>query len=71
MRPDAPHKALGFLVLGVALALISLAWNGATALLAGTLARGAGRNPTVRVWLERVVGASFIALGARLALGRS
>jgi threonine/homoserine/homoserine lactone efflux protein len=71
VRADAPHKGLGFLLLGVALAIISLAWNSGTALLAGTLARRASRTPQFRLWLERTVGASFIALGARLAFSRS
>lgn len=71
VRAEAAHKSLGFLLLGLALALISLAWNSVTAMLAGTLARRASRSPQLRLWLERTVGASFIALGARLALSRS
>jgi threonine/homoserine/homoserine lactone efflux protein len=39
--------------------------------LAGTLARRAGRSPRLKLWLERTVGASFIALGAKLALTRT
>lgn len=71
VRADASHKTLAFLVLGAAFAFISLFWNSGTALLAGTLARRAGRNPCVRLWLERIVGAGFVALGARLALSRT
>lgn len=70
VRADADHKWLGFLLLGMALSAISLVWNSGTALLAGTLARRASGRPQVRLWLERTVGASFVALGARLALSR-
>ncbi len=70
VRTDAPQKTLGFLLLGVAFALISMGWNSGTAFLAGTLARRAGRNPRVKLWLERTVGATFVALGTRLALTR-
>lgn len=71
VRTDAPQKTLAFLLLGVAFAVISMGWNSGTAFLAGTLARRAGRNPRVRLWLERVVGATFVALGAKLAFTKS
>lgn len=71
VRADAPQKTLAFLLLGVAFAVLSLGWNTGTALLAGTLARSAGRKPHLRRWLERIVGMTFIALGARLALTRN
>jgi threonine/homoserine/homoserine lactone efflux protein len=71
VRTDATHKTLAFLVLGVAFAAISMCWNSGTALLAGTLARRAGRNPRVKLWLERTVGSAFVALGAKLALTRT
>jgi RhtB (resistance to homoserine/threonine) family protein len=70
VRTDAPQKTLAFLLLGVTFAAISLCWNSGTAFLAGTLARRAGRSPRVRLWLERTVGVTFIALGAKLALSR-
>lgn len=70
VHPDAPQKTLGFLLLGVAFAVISMGWNSGTAFLAGTLARRAGRSPRVKLWLERTVGVTFIALGAKLALTR-
>jgi len=71
VRADATQKTLAFLLLGVAFAAISLCWNSGTAFLAGTLARHAGRSPRIRLWLERAVGATFIALGAKLALSRN
>jgi len=71
VRADAPQKTLAFLMLGLAFAAISMCWNSGTAFLAGTLARGAGRNPHIKLWLERVVGASFVVLGVKLALTRN
>ncbi|HZW22776.1 LysE family translocator [Noviherbaspirillum sp.] len=71
VRSDAQQKTLAFLVLGVAFALISMAWNSGTAFLAGTLARRAGSSPRAKLWLERVVGATFVALGAKLAFTKS
>ncbi|HEY8605714.1 MAG TPA: LysE family translocator [Noviherbaspirillum sp.] len=71
VRADAPNKTLGFLLLGVAFAAVSMAWNSGTALLAGTVAKGAGGRPGLKLWLERLVGASFIALGAKLAFSKA
>jgi RhtB (resistance to homoserine/threonine) family protein len=71
VRTDTPQKTVAFLLLGVMFAAISMCWNSGTAFLAGTLARRARRNPKLRLWLERVVGSAFIALGAKLALTRN
>ncbi|QRX83762.1 LysE family translocator [Glaciimonas sp. PAMC28666] len=67
VRHDSPHKILAFLILGGVFALMSLCWNSGTALLAGTLSRHASNNPQIKQWLERTVGAAFIALGVKLA----
>jgi threonine/homoserine/homoserine lactone efflux protein len=71
VRTDAPQKTVAFLLLGVMFAAISMCWNSGTAFLAGTLARRARRNSKLRLWLERMVGSAFIALGAKLALTRN
>lgn len=71
VRVDAPQKAAAFLTLGVAFVAISTVWNSGTAFLAGTLARRAGRNPHIRIWLERVVGGAFVALGVKLAFSKN
>jgi threonine/homoserine/homoserine lactone efflux protein len=71
VQNGAPHKTLAFLLLGLTLAAISMCWNSGTALLAGTLARRASRNPRIRLWLERAVGGAFVALGAKIAFDRS
>ncbi|OWW21781.1 LysE family translocator [Noviherbaspirillum denitrificans] len=71
VRTDAPHKTLAFLLLGAAFVVLSTFWNSGTAFLAGTLARRAGRSPRVKLWLERSVGATFVALGAKLAFTKA
>lgn len=71
VRPDSQQKALAFLVLGAVFVLFSTVWNSGTAFLAGTLTRHAGSNPHIKSWLERSVGAAFIALGAKLALTKN
>ena len=68
----APHKALAFIVLGTVFVLNSTLVNLAIAGLAAALGqRLAGRPAARRIgrWLNRGVGAVFIALGLRLALG--
>ena len=68
----APHKALAFIVLGTVFVVNSTLVNLAIAGLAAALRqRLAGRPGSRRIglWLNRGVGAAFIALGLRLALG--
>lgn len=67
---DAQHKTVAFLLLGATFVAMSTVWNSGTAFLAGTLARRAGRNPRVKLWLERLVGGAFVALGIKLATTR-
>lgn len=71
VRADSSQKTAAFLVLGAAFVALSTVWNSGTAFLAGTLARRAGRNPHVRLWLERVVGGAFVALGVKLAFSKN
>jgi threonine/homoserine/homoserine lactone efflux protein len=63
---DAPSKAAAFLVLGCLFNVTGTAWNLAVAWFAGRV----GRSPSLdwlRVWLERTLGALFVAAGVRLA----
>jgi threonine/homoserine/homoserine lactone efflux protein len=71
VRADSQQKTVAFLLLGLVFVMISTCWNSGTAFLAGTLARRAGRSPAIRLWLERSVGAAFVALGVRLALTKN
>ncbi len=65
---DSPSKGLAFAVLGGVMIAISTIYNGSVAWLAGSITHRMHGAPRVKAWLERSVGAAFIALGARLAL---
>ena len=68
---DAPHKALAFIALGTVFVVNSTAVNLLIAVAAAALRRRLGDGPGLRRlggWLNRGVGAAFIALGLRLAL---
>lgn len=68
---DAPSKAAAFLFLGAVFNINGmvwchlLAWSGA---VAGARARGRGWARTVGAWLNRGIGALFLAFGVRLAM---
>ena len=64
---DSPSKGLAFAALGAVMIVISTVYNGAVAWLAGSITQRMRGAPLVRTWLERSVGAAFVALGARLA----
>lgn len=63
----APSKALAFLVLGCLFNVTGTAWNLAVAWFAGRLGASA-QFGWLRAWLERTLGALFMAAGVRLAL---
>lgn len=67
IAPDAPSTALAFVALGLIFDVVGTAWNIAVACVAGRLAH-ASNGQNVRIWLERVIGALFIGIGAKLAL---
>jgi threonine/homoserine/homoserine lactone efflux protein len=69
--PHAPRQTLAFLLLGVTFVAFSTVWNSGTAFVAGTLSRRAGNNPNLKQWLERAVGAAFIALGVKLVFTKN
>jgi RhtB (resistance to homoserine/threonine) family protein len=67
IAPDAPRKALAFVLLGTLFNLNSVAVNSAWALAAAWMAR---RDTVQRgmQWLDRVAGAMFVGFGVKLAL---
>ncbi len=65
--PASPLKALAFAVLGAVLVAMSTVYNAAVAWLAGGITHRLRAVPQFRAWLERTIGAAFIALGARIA----
>jgi threonine/homoserine/homoserine lactone efflux protein len=70
VAPDAPHKAIAFLLLGALFVIMSTCWNCGTALVAGAVTQRLKGGHRFQRWLERGVGSIFIALGARLALAK-
>lgn len=68
---DAPDKTLAFLLLGLVFIVMSTIWNSFTALVAGTLAHRARHSLQIRIWLERVVGTAFVAIGVKLAFTKN
>jgi threonine/homoserine/homoserine lactone efflux protein len=64
------HKPAAFLVLGLVFVGMSTVHNSSVAWLAGSITQRLRRAPRAKVWLERSVGAAFIALGIRLVIGR-
>ncbi|WP_280155257.1 LysE family translocator [Piscinibacter sp. XHJ-5] len=70
--PDAPGQALAFLALGALFNVGGTAVNIVVALLAGSARERLADTPVagrLGAWLRRAVGALFIGLGAKLALG--
>lgn len=65
--PAAANKALAFVMLGLVFNLTGTGWN----LMVAWAAARAAAVPAVRsarLWLDRALGALFVALGVRLAL---
>lgn len=67
---DGGNHAASFLVLGLTYALIAFMTDVTFAILAGGAAGAVARNNSLQKILDRVVGATFIGLGIRLALAR-
>lgn len=65
---DSTTKGFAFAALGGVMIVISTIYNGIVAWLAGSITHRMHGAPRVKAWLERSVGAAFVALGARLAL---
>ncbi len=75
ISPDAAHKSVAFLLLGLLFNInglwVNLAYAAISAALAQRLAAGLGATSWFQAavrWLERTAGAIFILLGLRLAL---
>jgi threonine/homoserine/homoserine lactone efflux protein len=65
---DSPDKALAFIVLGVIFDVNGTFWNLFTAWSSHRIAGGIARDGRVAAWLNRSIGAFFVAMGVRLAL---
>jgi len=70
IQPASPTRTLAFLALGGTFITTGLAWCLVLASGAARLQGFFAQNPRLRAGIDRVVGALFVALGARLAWAR-
>ena len=70
IAPDAPNKALAFVVLGLIFNINSLLWCHALALFTALASRRLRLSARVASGLNRGIGALFLAFGVKLALAR-
>ncbi|MCK9689671.1 LysE family translocator [Scleromatobacter humisilvae] len=68
IAPDAPSKPLAFIVLGAIFDINGMLWCHALALFTAFASRRLNVDAAVGRWLNRTMGAVFVALGAKLAL---
>lgn len=68
--PASEHKTAAFLVLGATFIVTGLMWSLVLAFAAARLQSFFQRNPSVRSLIDKLVGALFLTLGARLAWSR-
>jgi len=66
--PKGPHPTLQILLLGVTLNVIALACNVMVVTLSASVTASLRRNTSVSAWLQKALGATFFALGIRLAV---
>jgi threonine/homoserine/homoserine lactone efflux protein len=62
-----PHPTLRILILGLTVNVINLAGNVVLVLLATSVTASLRRTPSLSAWLQKALGATFVALGLRLA----
>lgn len=65
---DSSSKALAFLILGCIFNFNSMLWCNGLAVFAAFASARLKVKPLVALWLNRITGGLFLALGARLAL---
>ncbi|MCM5682815.1 LysE family translocator [Schlegelella sp. S2-27] len=70
IAPDAPNKALAFVVLGLIFNLNGMLWCNFLAVFTALASRRLRVGARVSTWLNRAIGGVFVALGVKLALSR-
>jgi len=71
VAPDAADKTLAFLFLGAIFNLNGMLWCLLLAWTSAVAAQKVKTSQQVKLWLNRTVGALFVALGLKLALSRA
>jgi RhtB (resistance to homoserine/threonine) family protein len=64
---ESDHKAWAFLTLGGVFVAMSVVWCLFLVWVASGVTRRLGGKPSVKKWLDRVVGSAFVGLGLKLA----
>ncbi|MES2990845.1 MAG: LysE family translocator [Pseudomonadota bacterium] len=67
--PASPTKALAFIALGCVFNLNSMIWSHGLALFSAAVGQRTRVGPRTACWLNRAIGAVFVAFGVRLAFG--
>lgn len=70
IAPDAPNKALAFIVLGVIFNFNGMLWCNFLAVSTALASRRLRVGARMATWLNRAIGGVFVALGVKLALSR-
>jgi RhtB (resistance to homoserine/threonine) family protein len=68
IAPDAPHKALAFIVLGTIFNINGMLWCHFLAVFTAQASRRLTIGAAAARWLNRGIGALFLSFGLRLAL---
>lgn len=68
IAPEAPHKALAFLVLGAIFNVNGMLWCHLLALFTARLSQRVRIDDRVSAWLNRAIGGLFLSFGLKLAL---
>jgi len=68
IAPDAPHKAVAFLVLGAIFNLNGMLWCNGLAVFTALASRRLRLGGALSRWLNRGIGALFLSFGVKLAL---
>jgi threonine/homoserine/homoserine lactone efflux protein len=68
--PDAPDKAVAFLLLGVIFNTTGTLWCHILALLTAFASERLRASARLGQWLQRAIGVMFVSFGVRLALAQ-
>ena len=68
MAPDAAHKTLAFLTLGLVFITSGTLWCFAVAAFAARAAGRIGQSAVVMAWINRLLGGLFVYFGIRVAM---
>ena len=66
-----PHPTLQILFLGITINVIALACNIVLVTLSASVTASLRRNASTAAWFKKALGATFLALGLRLAIEKN